>query len=350
MKYVIPTAALLLDLLLNLKVEAEPETDHSLPELEGIASEKIISDYTILEKSSEEDLNLLMQSLIAAPSQEFEFEEPVQIEPVKSNYPKVLYDMRIYVNKNDMTIKPLYNIRGSCVFLNSKGFFLSVYHAVKSFVEERKEGNNSNLMLIYDPVNGYAFSARPLIFSKEADIVLGRIDADIELPIETVKIAENNESVTDVVYSQFYNKVEHSISNRILKSGGVLHINSDRTVTYININTLRLIEDLEPTITLGEFRKNPFQDGNYRAFMESVPGSSGGGVFDSITHYLVGMHLGKSYVKDFKDNPHIVKLLYEALNVDLESLESVGDYSITSFTGAEAIRNMLTKYISSPLE
>tara|TARA_Y100000310_G_scaffold112011_1_gene110443 strand:+ start:4097 stop:5119 length:1023 start_codon:yes stop_codon:yes gene_type:complete len=329
-------------LLFSPNVEAEPETDYNLPELESVVSVESIHKY---ERPSTDDLNLLMQSLTAVPSQESELEEPTQIEPVESNYPWILYNID---TKEDGTIDFSQYEYGSCVILNKEGFFLSAYHAVKSFVEERKEGNNNNLILIYDPINGYAFSARSVIFSDETDIALGRIDADIELSIETVKIAENNESETGIVYSQFYNNIYHETLRKIFESGGEFYDNSDGTITYINLNAPILKDELGPTSTSGRFGGNPYESWEYAALMKTIPGNSGSGVFNLGTNTLGGIN--RSIVEDFKKKKHYADFVCKSLGINEEQLNSLEEDTLAFYTGTEAIRNMLTKYIISPLE
>src|SRR3989344_9518015 len=150
-------------------------------------------EYTIVEAVPPEKVSSL-EALLQQSSPERAYSGKVELKIEESQLPEVLY----YIRKDGdwTTLKSM----GSSLIINNEGYFLTVHHAFKEYLQQLEAGNVSSFVLLYDPLYGFAATARPLIFSEQDDILLGKVEIS-RYPIATIPISKSNEHPLDMVYS-----------------------------------------------------------------------------------------------------------------------------------------------------
>ena len=122
------------------------------------------SDFNILNEVSREELASLREVLEVDESEIQTDENTGAVHLNADRWPAIIYNFSL--NPENIGIKGELTSTGSAFVLNDQGFFLTADHAY----EEGK------IMLVYDPIKGYALPARPLVHSTKDDIFLGKID------------------------------------------------------------------------------------------------------------------------------------------------------------------------------
>ncbi|MDO8655917.1 MAG: hypothetical protein Q7K45_01650, partial [Nanoarchaeota archaeon] len=156
-------------------------------------------------------------------------------------------------------------------------------HVFEDSLKDHEQGADNCFMLLYDPIEGFAASARPLIFSIKDDILLGKID--VVKPRKTILLSDSTQPLQDLVYSITYSNTPYLIGDlftEIEKSGSIdsnhhfqqshpFHIEESILKTEISIGHLvEAIEDGKKRNTSG-----------VSSFVASmIPGNSGSPVFD----------------------------------------------------------------------
>ena len=138
--------------------------------------------YTFVDKKgiTSSHLSLLEQSLnqgnsdIPIPQDFYNAEKGGPEVTLVGRFPEIIINFNVNTSVENTSLATLIS-QGSAYFLNSEGFFLTAYHVVQDI----QEGINSNLMLVYDPQTGLISQGRVLMYSKEYDLALGKVD-DIE--------------------------------------------------------------------------------------------------------------------------------------------------------------------------
>ncbi len=237
-------------------------------------------EYTIVKNVSSGQVSSLEELLKptkkkAWPEERENWPEEVEIEISESIFPEVLY----YVSKGDE--KLVLNSMGSSFIVHGDGYFLTAHHVFERYLRDLEAGNFSSFMLLYDPLYGFAATAKPLIFSVKDDILLGKVEIT-KYPIQTTHISESDEPPFDVVYSVTYNNTEYlstDLFKEVMRSGAV-----DNDLVFHQNHTLPLaISKAGGNILAGhvvEIISKEKSLGMHSFISKAIGGNSGSPVFD----------------------------------------------------------------------
>jgi len=221
--------------------------------------------------------------------------------------------------------KPQLRSMGSSFLLHKNGLFLTAYHVFDDYLEDQQEGKSS-MMLMYDPRHGFAATAYPLIFSKQYDILLGKVDINQDFPIATTVISPDGKPVFEEVYIYTFNNTDYFIKGlfeAVMRSGTV---NSDCTFTQhtlLNDDRSRYAPfiSISALVTRAMDGTEIKNDERYAFFAKMIEGNSGAAVFD-----IVNRQTG------------VVTTAINSINPKIPNT--------TVYTGPEKIREMLAVYLS----
>lgn len=290
---------------------------------------EINQPFTLVEKGSSEDIASL-QEVLDAP-QKAAPEGTVEIEIRENLFPQITYHLKFSYDEEAGTLGVAYHGHGGSTLLNNKGYFLTAYHVFEEFLKEKENGNKNHFMLIYNTAFGFALPARTLIYSKEKDILLGKVDLNESYPIETIKIS-SGEPVLNSVFALNYDD-QYYVGGPLLKQ---LLNDEDRVVwgnddgfVYKNLGAPTM-DDIGEGLQLGGFLgniANPVsQDGNRLcepwesiAVSEVIPGDSGSSVTDPIDKTLLGVVTQRN--------------------------ETVDGKKVCIYTGSNSVREMMQYYM-----
>lgn len=237
-----------------------------------------VGDYHLLETIPATERSSLEKLLLTTPSEpSLDEEGTIMLEVSEAHFPEILY--HVHQESGKLVVRSV----GSSFLLNAEGYFLTAHHVFEDSLKDREQGADDCFMLLYDPVEGFAASARPLIYSIKDDILLGKID--VVKPRETTPISDSPQPLRDMVYSITYSNTSYlagELFTEVEKSGSVdlnhhfqqlhpLHIEKSIFKTEVSMGHLvRVIEE-------GKKRNDP----GVSSFIASViPGNSGSPVFD----------------------------------------------------------------------
>lgn len=157
-------------------------------------------EYTIVEKIPPEKLSSL-EELLLSPKKKGTSEN-AEVDISESNFPEVLY--HVHKDNGALVLKSM----GSSFIVHGDGYFLTAHHVFDKYLGELEAGSVSCFMLLYDPLHGFAVPARPLIFSVQDDVLLGKVDIN-NYPIKTTPLSEGKEYPLDMVYSVTYANINY---------------------------------------------------------------------------------------------------------------------------------------------
>ena len=271
---------------------------------------EINQQYTLVEKGSSEDIASLQEVLDAPPKAAPK--GTVEIEIRDSLFPQIAYYLEFLHDKEAGTLGVAYHGQGGSTLLNNKGYFLTAYHVFEESLKERENGNKNHFMLIYNTAFGFALPARTLVYSKEKDILLGKVDLNASYPIETIKIS-SGEPVLNSVFALNYDD-QFYVGGPLLKQ---LLNDEDRNIksdnggfVYENIRAPTMDsfgEDIKLGGFLGNIASSLSPEGELNcepwesiAVSEVIPGDSGSSVTDPIDKTLQGVVTQRSETVDGK--------------------------------------------------
>ena len=238
-----------------------------------------IGDYHILENISATERSSLEELLLKKPSgPSLDEEGIIELEISEAHFPEILY--HVHQESGKLVLRSM----GSSFLLNAEGYFLTAHHVFKDSLKDREQGADDCFMLLYDPIEGFAASARPLIFSIKDDILLGKID--VVKSRETIPLSDSPQPLQDLVYSVTYSNTSYlagELFSKVEKSGSVnadqyfqqLHpIQVEKSIFKSELSMGHLVEVLDEA---GKKRNNL----GVSSFIASIiPGNSGSPVFD----------------------------------------------------------------------
>ena len=260
---------------------------------------EINQQFTLVERCSQEDIASLQEVLDvpqkAAPN------GTVEIVIKDSLFPQIAYHLEFLHDEEAGTLGIAYHDQGGSTLLNDRGYFLTAYHVFEESLKENEKGNTGHFMLIYNTAFGFALPARTLVYSKEKDILLGKVDLSRSYPIETIKIS-SGEPVWKRVFALNYDDQDY-VAGPLRKQ---LLNDEDRIISYkdgrwVYENTgAPTINEIGEDIRLGGFLGNigsplsPEGKPNCEpwesiAVSEAIPGDSGTSVTDPTDKTLRGV-------------------------------------------------------------
>lgn len=291
-------------------------------------------DFRIVGKISHEDVKSLEELLSPSPPQPTDADENIRLHV--SRFPEIAYNITIENPKNAQeTANVVLRSSGSTFLLNNRGFFITAHHVFKDYFQTL--GKNIQAVLVYDPQHGFALPARPLVFSKRYDILLGKIDFDSEFPIGSTKISDTDVPPLNHVYSPKYkNKayITGSLFHEVMKSGRLKFDDKEHTrLVYNQKQTLpKDLRSLDPLVTIGTLLDVEFEsgeklarEGEYIFQSRTIPGDSGNPVLD-LKNRLMGVVTKRDFIKSADDG--------QQLNVGI-------------YTGPFIVREMIQRYIDA---
>jgi len=292
--------------------------------------EESSSRIRILNKIAGEDLASLREVLEVQPE--------LPVEPIDSGlklkvdrWPIVIYNLSTTTKENGVEIGV--ESRGSAFVLNNNGFFLTANHVYMP--------DEGIMMLVYDPVKGYALSATPLASSEDFDLFLGRVHFPRDFSIPPTRICSSHNPSSNMVYTTGYTNNEYltSIIKEVIGTGKFTSECGPNVPCFKLGRLLPQIDnwdELRAIVGIGNLTDTTYEDGTplcekgERSFIaEIVPGNSGSPVLD-IHNRLVG-------------------ILTERSSATVASGDLLAGHKVKHgiYTGPERIREMIESYIEA---
>jgi len=272
---------------------------------------EINQPFTLVERCAPEDIASL-QEVLDAP-QKADPKDTVKIEIRNSLFPQIAYYLEFLHDKEAGTLGVAYHGHGGSTLLNNKGYFLTAYHVFEKYLKEKENGNKDHFMLIYNTAFGFALPARTLVYSKEKDILLGKVDLSASYPIETLKIS-SGEPVWNKVFALNYDD-QYYVGDDLLEQllndedSDIRYNNGGFVYENLGAPTMDDIgEGLQLGGFLGDIANSVSQNGTPLcepwesiAVSEAIPGDSGSSVTDPVDKTLVGVVTKRDETVDGKD-------------------------------------------------
>jgi len=285
------------------------------------------SDFNILNEVSREELASLREVLEVDESEIQTDESTGAVHLNADRWPAIIYNFSL--NPENIGINGELTSTGSAFVLNDQGFFLTVDHTY----EEGK------IMLVYDPMRGYALPARPLVHSTKDDIFLGKIDLPPQFSTPTTRISSSNEPLSGRVYFPSYtNRLRIKSTFADLIQNGNIRYDEDSQLSFSQTELLvrngenglgakieigRVID-----VTLGDGRKL-CAEGQSAFIAGVIQGNSGSPVFD------------------FRNNLTGILTARDEISVVRGDLPAGQKVKLGIYTGSGRIREMIESYIKA---
>lgn len=291
------------------------------PQFEPVALPKPefrrLGEYALVEEISPVTAHPLEELLLPALNMFPDVEgEKVNITVSRSRYPEILYHLKVDENGK---LHPA--SMGSSYLITKEGFFLTAYHVFKDYLKEMESGSLSSVVVWYDPVDGAAVAAQPLIFSVEDDLLLGKVD----LPLSNqppIRLLDHHHPLLNRVYTVTFNNTSFltgELLNEVVAAGTVT-----KNMEFIQQAHLETdLAKLGVTISMGRmaYREPQDEELDRAAFLANgVQGNSGSPVFD-----LVNNQAGIINTAIWSENPSLDNMII--------------------YTESTAVRKMLQSYL-----
>ncbi|MDO8511442.1 MAG: trypsin-like peptidase domain-containing protein [Nanoarchaeota archaeon] len=278
-----------------------------------------VGDYHILEKIPATERSSLEELLTKPSEPSLDEEGIIELEVSEARFPEILY--HVHQESGKLVVQSL----GSSFLLNAEGYFLTAHHVFEDSLKDHEQGADNCFMLLYDPIEGFAASARPLIFSIKDDILLGKID--VIKPRETTLLSDSTQPLQDLVYSITYSNTSYlagELFSEVEKSGSVdadhhfqqLHpFPVEKSIFKTEVSMGHLVGVIEAGKKINNHGVSSF-------VASMIPGNSGSPVFD-LRNSQVG----------------VVTSIYEK-----------SDPTLAIYTNSSRLRPMIETYLNQAIE
>ena len=286
------------------------------------------SDFNILNEVSREELASLREVLEVDESKVQVDENTGAVHLNADRWPAIVYNFTL--NPENIGIGGELTSTGSAFVLNNQGFFLTADHAYEK----------GKIMLVYDPMRGYALPARPLVHSTNDDIFLGKIDLPPQFLIPTTRISSSNNPPLERVYFPSYTdrlRIKSTFAN-LIQNGNIRYDEGSQELSFSQKELLvragenglgaRIGIGKTMDVTLDGGRKL-CAEGQFAFIAEAIPSNSGSPVFD------------------FRNNLTGILRARDEINVISGDLPAGQKVKLGIYTGSGRIREMIASYIEA---